>query len=109
MIRSADEYLVYNRQGSFLTERGYLVGLKMKLWQFPSAKSIDFPEGYKMSWIVLNLFNKKERVLFDNHNQKPPHYHIDEQQEFFKWKSLAETEKLFWQMVYQKFGYFNYE
>ena len=49
MIKSADEYLVYNRQGTFLTEKGYLVGLKMKLWQFPSAKSIDFPEGYKLS------------------------------------------------------------
>ena len=28
---------------------GYLVGLKMKLWQFPNVKTIDFPEGYKLS------------------------------------------------------------
>jgi hypothetical protein len=48
------------------------------------VKSIDFPEGYQFKWIVFNLFNKKEQVLFDNHRDKPPHYHIDGQQEFFK-------------------------
>jgi hypothetical protein len=53
MIKSADDYLVYNRQGTFLTEKGYLVALKMKLWQFSDVKEIDFPEGYKMSRIVL--------------------------------------------------------
>jgi hypothetical protein len=65
MIKSADDYLVYNRQGTFLTEKGYLVALKMKLWQFSDVKEIDFPEGYKMSRIVL------------------------------KWKSLVETENMF--------------
>jgi len=49
MIKSADDYLVYNRQGTFLTEQGYLVSLKMKLWQFPHIKVIDFPEGYKFN------------------------------------------------------------
>lgn len=109
MIKSDDEYLVYNRQGTFLTEKGYLVGLRMRLWQFPQVKTKEFPEGYQLKWIVFNLFNKKEQVLFDNHQGKTPHYHIDKHQEFFKWKSLFETKKMFWQMVYQKFGYFNYE
>ena len=49
MMKSTDDYLVYNRQGTFLTEKGYLVALKMKLWQFPNVKAIDFPRGYKMS------------------------------------------------------------
>ena len=49
MIKLADGYLVYNHQGTFSTEKGYLVGLKMKLWQFPDVKEIDFPEGYKLS------------------------------------------------------------
>ncbi len=31
MIKLADDYLGYNRQGTFLTEKGYLVGLRMRL------------------------------------------------------------------------------
>jgi hypothetical protein len=84
MIKLDDDYLAYNRKGTFLTEKGYLIGLRMRLWQFPQVKAKDFPEGYQLKWIVFNLFNKKEQILFDNHPGKPPHYHIDDHQEFFK-------------------------
>lgn len=92
-----------------MTEKGYLIGLRMKLWHFPKVKISEFPEGYKLSWIVFNLSNKKNQVLFDNHKGKSLHYHIDSKEDFFAWKSLAETEKMFWQMAYQRFGYFDYE
>ena len=105
----SDEFLVYNRKGTFMTEKGYLVGLSMRLWHFPNVQKVDFPEGYRLSWIVFLLVNKKHQVLFDNHQGKKPHYHLDDKENFFKWKSLAETEKMFWQMAYEKFGYFNYE
>jgi len=104
-----DNLLVYNRKGTFLTDQGCLVGLRMRLWRLPQVEVVEFPQGYKLSWIVFNLFNKKEQVLFDNHGGKPVHYHVDDQENFFAWKSLEATEKMFWQMVYQKFGYFNYE
>lgn len=104
-----DNYLVYSRKGTFVTEKGYLIGLRMRLWQYPHHQEAEFPEGCQLSWIVFKLTNKKERILFDNHEGKPPHYHNNEKEAFFSWKSLPETEKMFWQMVYQKFGYFNYE
>lgn len=104
-----DTYLVYNRKGTFLTDKGYLIGLRMKLWQLPHAKSKEFPNGYKLSWIVFNLVTEKERILFDNHVGKPPHYHENGEEKFLEWVSLEHTEKSFYQMVYQKFGYFNHE
>jgi hypothetical protein len=44
-----DTYLRYNRKGTFLTDKGNLIGLRMKLWHLPNANSADFPEGYKLS------------------------------------------------------------
>lgn len=104
-----DTYLVYNRKGTFWTDKNNLIGLRMKLWRFPNVNSKDFPEGYKLSWIVFNLATESERILFDNHGGKPLHCHENGKEKFLEWISLEETEKLFYQMVYQKFGYFNYE
>lgn len=109
MLKKEDDHLIYNRKGTFLTDKDYLVGLRMRLWQLPNVNPIDFPQGYKMSWIVFNLTTEKERILFDNHRGKPPHYHENGKEKFLEWVSLEETEKLFWKLVYQKFGYFNYE
>ena len=81
----------------------------MKLWKLPKSNVKEFPEGYKLSWIVFNLVTEKERILFDNHVGKSPHYHENGEEKFLEWVSLEHTEKLFYQMVYQKFGYFNYE
>ncbi|RHZ36139.1 hypothetical protein [endosymbiont GvMRE of Glomus versiforme] len=69
--------------------------IRMRLWQYPHVKATEFPEGYQLSWIVFKLINKRERVLFDNHVGKPPHYHDNEKEVFFTWKSLLETEKCF--------------
>ena len=40
--------------------------------------------------------------------KKPPHYHIDDKKNytFFTWSSREETEKLFFQKVQERFGYF---
>lgn len=81
----------------------------MKLWKFPNVNSKDFPEGYKLSWIVFKLETESEKILFDNHWGKPPHYHDNGKEKFLEWISLEETEKLFYQMAYKKFGHFNYE
>ena len=44
-----DVNLVYNRKGTFLTDKNNLVGLSMRLWYFPDVKAKEFPEGYKLS------------------------------------------------------------
>ena len=104
-----DNSLVYNRKGTFWTDKNNLIGLRMKLWHLPNVNLKGFPQGYKLSWIVFNLATENERILFDNHWGKPPHYHENGKEEFLEWISLEETEKLFYQMVYKKFGYFSYE
>ena len=104
-----DDNLVYNRKGTFMTDKGNLIGLRMRLWKLPNVDSKIFPKGYKLSWIVFNLATENERILFDNHWGKPPHYHENGKEKFLEWVSLEHTEKLFYQMVYKKFGYFNYE
>jgi hypothetical protein len=101
--------LIYQMSGIVITEWGHEIYLEMKLWQYSDKQSTDFPEGYKFNWIAFNLINPdKEFVLFDNHHDKPPHYHVDNKKEwaFFTWVSRQETEKLFFQKVQQRFGYF---
>ena len=44
-----NDNLVYNRKGTFMTNEGNLIGLRMKLWQLPNVDSKIFPEGYKLS------------------------------------------------------------
>ena len=44
-----DNLLIYNRKGTFLTDQGCLVGLRMRLWRLPQVEVVEFPQGYKLS------------------------------------------------------------
>ena len=89
------------------TSQGYLVRIIIEIWQLPHPQPIEFPENCKFKWYAFRLGKRpREYIRFDNHSGKPPHYHYDEKEIFFTWVSLAETEKMFWQMVHQRFGYF---
>jgi hypothetical protein len=102
--------LVNHWEEVIITSQGYEISLRMRLWQFSNQQSLDFPEGYKFSWIAYNVVSpQQEFVLFDNHKGKPPHYHIDDKKKyiFFTWTSRERAEKLFWQKVQARFGYFS--
>lgn len=104
--------LVHYWEETIITSQGYEISLRMRLWQFPNVSSKDFPQGYKFSWIAFNVINpQQEFVLFDNHHGKPPHYHIDSKKNyaFFTWISREKAEKLFFQKVQERFGYFELE
>ncbi len=79
----------------------------MKLVRLSGIKRKEFPQDYKFSWIAYNLENTKERILFDNHYGKEPHYHLDQDKKgiFFTWLSGKESEALFWEKVRQRFGH----
>jgi hypothetical protein len=53
------------------------------------------------------LENPVELIRIDNHHGKKFHYHSNGKQKFFTWVSLAETERLFLQLVQEKFGQLN--
>ena len=78
----------------------------MKLIRLPNINKKEFPQDYKFNWIAYNLENTKERVLFDNHHGKGPHYHLDQDKKgvFFAWLSREKSEALFWEKVWQRFG-----
>jgi len=105
-------YLVYHIRETLITDKDFEISLRMKLWQYVDENCLEFPEGFKMEWIAFNLAKPNEEfVLLDNHWGKPPHYHIDDKkkQKFFAWISRQKTEKMFLDLVRQRFGDFDFE
>ncbi len=58
------------------------------------------------SWIAFDPEEEGARVLFDCHEPKGPHWHIDDDEEgqLFVWQGLKEAEDLFFQKVEERFG-----
>lgn len=98
-------------RGVFITEQGYIIRLEMKSMKFPQPFHPEFPEGYKFRWIVYNIENPQESVRIDNHHGKSLHFHIDDEQpgQPLPWVSLEKTRQFFFEKVYQRFGFFDYE
>jgi len=95
----------YHCQEEFLMSSGKKIFIEIRLWRLLTDKS-EFPEGYKFKWLAFNRDNPNERVLFDNHLGKGPHYHENSHQEFFNWVSRQHTQQMFYQKIIKKFGKF---
>ena len=95
----------FQRQDEFLMSSGKKVFIEVILLKLATDKP-EFPEGYKFKWIAFNRDNPSERVLFDNHTGKEPHWHENGHQEFFAWVSRQHTQQMFYQKIIQKFGKF---
>ena len=90
----------------YLMSSGKEITIEMKLIKLPSIQKKEFPEDYKFSWSAFNRSNPEEKIRFDNHDRKEPHYHDDEKEEFFIWISLDKSLESFYQKVITKFGNF---
>ena len=94
-------------QRRFLAEsrKGKQVVVEMDLFEVSGPGADLLPGGYRFSWIAFNAQNPLERVLFDSHPPKGPHFHIDNQKNEIKieWTSLTQIEKLFFCMVSRHF------
>jgi hypothetical protein len=55
----------------------------MELRKLVGQPPSEFPEGFKFKIHAYNLVNPQELVRIDNHDNKSPHYHIDQKEEFF--------------------------
>ena len=95
----------YHRQEEFLMSSGKKIFIEIRLWKLLTDK-LEFPEGYKFKWIAFNRDNPSERVLFDNHTGKKPHYHENSHEVFFTWISRKHAQQMFYQKVIKKFGKF---
>lgn len=81
--------------------------VSMDLYRIDAIEApLDYPEGYKFSWIAFNPDNNLERVLVDCHKGKGPHFHIDEEGQgiSFEWTSLDDAMELFAKKVKDRFG-----
>ena len=80
--------------------------IELDLYKLPEPYDSNYPEGYKFSWIALDLSDPKKRVLFDCHTPKGPHFHIDEEKEgaSFEWVSLSNAQQFFYLKVIEHFG-----
>ena len=95
----------FQRQDEFLMSSGKKVFIELIVLKLATNKP-EFPEGYKFKWIAFNRNKPYERVLFDNHAGKLPHYHENGTEEFFTWISRKHAQQLFYQKVIKKFGDF---
>ena len=107
MIKGGD--LLLSEERKLITEKGFLIGIEVELWKLPLPQPAEFPQGYKLKMIAYNLENPSELVQIDNHQGKKLHYHLNDKQKFFTWVSLAEAERLFLQLVQEKFGKLNWD
>lgn len=98
----------YHRKGEYLMSSGQWITVEIKLIKLPNINKSEFPQDYKFSWIAFNKDEPSERILFDNHHAKAPHFRINGQEEYFQWKSLDDTLELFYQKILSKFGRFLY-
>lgn len=98
--------IIYERAKTHQTTYGYIIRIVMKLQKLPGINKKEFPQDYKFNWIAYNLENTSERVLFDNHHGKGPHYHIDKDRKDveFIWLSRQQAETLFREQVIKRFG-----
>lgn len=106
MIKEGGLLLFEERK--LITKKGFLIGIEVELWKLPLPRPVEFPQGYKLKLLAYNLENPVELIRIDNHYGKKFHYHSNDKQKFFTWVSLAETERLFLQLVQEKFGQLNW-
>jgi hypothetical protein len=96
--------LIFERKTTlFSLSHQKMVMISMDLFWIEDPNQI-YPEGYKYSWIALDIENEDNRVLFDCHPPKGPHIHINNNEVPYEWISLEQTEKDFWTYIDQIFG-----
>lgn len=85
---------------------GGLVVIYMDLYQVPDGVKVGLPDGFRFSWIAFDPDNPSNRVLFDCHSPKGPHFHLgdDAVETSYQWNNIVEAEKFFFELVEKHFG-----
>jgi len=93
----------FYRRDEFLTSLGKKIFVEIEISEVLTEKP-EFPQGFKFKWLAFNRDKPTEKILFDNHIGKKPHYHIDRKEKFFTWISREHTQQMFYQEIVKKFG-----
>lgn len=97
---------IFKRKFSITTKSGIVVVIFMDLYRLPRSARKEYPEGYKFSWIAYDLDKEEKRILFDCHDLKGPHTHLDGEKtgKPFRWTSLDAATTLFFKTIKEHFG-----
>lgn len=78
----------------------------MDLFKLAEGHPKSFPDGYRFSWIAFDPDMPNERILFDCHDPKGPHVHIDNDPDGdpIEWTTLDNAYELFFERVRNRFG-----
>ena len=85
---------------------GRTIAIYVDTFQLRGAKDSSSWQAYRFSWIAFDPDESDAKVLFDCHEPKGPHWHIDGDKvgHPFAWKGLKEAEDLFFEKVEERFG-----
>jgi hypothetical protein len=101
--------LIFKIARILISFAGKQIVVKMDTYLIHGSDKVKYPPaGHKFSWIAFDLDNPGDKVLFDSHPPKGPHYHIDGDKEGkpFSWTSLEAAQDLFIQMAEKRFSVF---
>lgn len=102
-----DAKLIYRRRVTRRTLENQEIRIVMDLYEIPEPERAKYPEGFRFSWIAFDVENPEQRVLFDCHPPKGPHFHVNNEPEIqIQWVSLEKTEALFFEKVQASLGNF---
>ncbi len=74
---------------------------EVTIWSVDKTKK--YPTGLKYSLICIDPITGN-KVLFDNHHPKGPHYHIDDEEFSYEFESVDKLLQDFRVMAQEKFG-----
>lgn len=98
--------LLHKSKTTMNVENGRVITVYIDTFQIQGVRLTGSWQAYRFSWIAFDPEEEGARVLFDCHEPKDPHWHIDDDEEGqpFIWKGLKEAEELFFQKVEERFG-----
>ena len=97
--------LIDKRSFVVISKKNITIIIKMDLYKIHGKNANQHPEGFRFSWIAFNSEDPVQKILFDSHPPKGPHFHIDNDPVgiSIEWSSLELTEQLFFNLVAHHF------
>ncbi|MBI4402643.1 MAG: hypothetical protein HY537_00690 [Deltaproteobacteria bacterium] len=98
--------LLHKSKTTMTVASGRTIAIYVDTFHLQGAKDPSSWKAYRFSWVAFAPDEPGARVLFDCHEPKGPHWHIDgdEVGQAFAWTGLEEAEELFFQKVEERFG-----
>ncbi|OFZ82726.1 MAG: hypothetical protein A2583_05130 [Bdellovibrionales bacterium RIFOXYD1_FULL_53_11] len=103
-----DATLLFKTRFVVECKSGRVVMVYMDLFRLPPGHPDSYPEGLRFSWIAFDPDDDSLKVLFDCHDPKGAHIHINNGKPTpIKWTSVDDAQGLFFSAIREVFGDFD--